>query len=556
MVWILLLHAINASTAASAEPGGQTSLAQKGIVTMTSGQDIRKRFLWGFLPALLLTAAAQANTLTKVQAVESDREARLIFSLTHSPRYTVVPELEHRRIVVHLPKTNAKAEYAIRRFTGPVIRDLEIYEDADPLSPDASEGGLRVEVQLKTAAVVVSHRLLKKSAGLIVNLRLTTPASKTGERLQPRAAAQPTEPKRPAKASHQPSPASGGAPGPSSDPSPAAALAPAPEPAAEASSQEGASAQPSTRQQLFPGPSEPDQTAAPLLPRAPALPATEEMRKLTGGGTAAEALALLDVYFHRPATFTANPALLWSVAAAYVDLGLYEQSDGLYRQIAEHTDNPTLQAAAVLKRGKIALLQGELAKAERLLRECVSAAQPGSLLAEAHEALGDTFMARERFAEAAEMYRSALRHTPEADKPPQTLYKLGRAERQAGRWRNAAEAFRQAIGHLSRAAAEPRRPRAEAFPPSFTEDLFLQLGDSLYKTQRYPEAVVAYQGVLGRAPTAWQAGWALYHLGRSYEALGQYADAARTYQALVQQVDAVWSEVGQQALTTLRWRAR
>jgi tetratricopeptide (TPR) repeat protein len=264
----------------------------------------------------------------------------------------------------------------------------------------------------------------------------------------------------------------------------------------------------------------------------------------------------LDLYFHRPATFVANPSLLWSVAAAYVDLGLYEEGDALYRSIAEHMDTPALQAAAKLKRGKLALLQGEWAHAERFLQECIDSAQHGVLLVEAYEALGDTLMAQEKFAAAAEMYQLALRRTPESHQPAQTLYKLGRAHNKAGQWLKAAETFGQAIDQLSLDPDDPHAPASRGLPSAFTEDLFQQLGDSLHKSERYPGAVIAYRQVLARSPTAWQTGWTLYHLGRSYEALGQYDKATLTYQALGRQVDPVWSEMGRQALSTLRWRAR
>jgi TolA-binding protein len=294
----------------------------------------------------------------------------------------------------------------------------------------------------------------------------------------------------------------------------------------------------------------------PGLPSPPSLPATTELRGIAINGSSAEALAILDLYFHRPATFAATPTLLWPVAAAYVNLGLYAPGEALYRQISDHMANPALQAAVVLKRGKIALLQGELGNAERLLREFVTTSPPGLLLAEAHEALGDALMAQEKFVNAAEMYNVALQHTPEAYKPPPLLSKLGHAERKAGHWQNAAAAFRQAIDQLNLDSTVGHGGHGVAFPAAYVEDLFQQLGDSLYKSQQYPQAVVAYRRVLEQAPTAWQTGWSLYHLGRSYEALGQHETAGLTYQELARQRDAVWSEVGQQALTTLSWGVR
>ncbi|HXH13509.1 MAG TPA: tetratricopeptide repeat protein [Alphaproteobacteria bacterium] len=62
-------------------------------------------------------------------------------------------------------------------------------------------------------------------------------------------------------------------------------------------------------------------------------------------------------------------------------------------------------------------------------------------------------------------------------------------------------------------------------PAAFEEDLLGQFGHSLYKVQRYAKAVAAYQSALEQATTIWHTGWTLYHLGKSYEALGLYGEA-------------------------------
>jgi TolA-binding protein len=527
---------------------------------MMSGPNIRIQYLWGVLVTLLFATATQANTLTKLRAVEGENGAQLILSFTHPPAYTIMPHLERKLVIIHLSKTDAQPEYVLPRFTGPVLQDIELYLASGSSPTDGTASDLRIEVLLKSSAVVVSHRALDKPDGLILNIRQTPPTSKTEKSTQRHNTAKAAQGIKSVNAHPQPPASINVTAPPSADPSPLAGSSAVPKAAVAEAAQDHqlpvSIAPPSTGEEPSPSLSEAGHPAPPGSPAPPSLPATTELRGIAGHGSSAAALAMLDLYFHRPATFTANPALLWSVAAAYVDLGLYEQGDVLYRQISDHMDNPALQAAAVLKRGKVALLQGELPNAEGLLRAFVNGSPPGLLLAEAHEALGDTFMAQEKFAEAVEVYSVALRHTPEAHKPPPLLSKLGHAERKAGHWQNAAAAFRQAIEQLSLDSTGGRGAHSVALPPAFAEDLFQQLGDSLYKSQQYPQAVVAYRRVLEQTPTVWQTGWSLYHLGRSHEALGQHEAAALTYQDLTRQGDAVWSEVGQQALTTLRWRAR
>jgi tetratricopeptide (TPR) repeat protein len=523
---------------------------------MTSGKDMGRRFLWGLLVPLLLTPVVHANILTKVHTVESESGTQLIFSFTRAPSYKIIRHLEDKLVIIHLSRTTAKSEYVPQRFTSPVIEAIEIDQDADSSLVDQSEGALRIAVLLKTSAVTVMHQSSNKPAGLTLTFHQLKSASKSDEGIQHREARSAVEPKKPDEVGALPQPSGSVATIPTPDASPLADLSIATEAGSIGALQEGhrdaAVTQPDAGQEHPTGLSKTDQSVPPTPQPAPALPAAEEIRAITGNAAAAEVLALLELYFHRPTAFAANPSLLWTVAAAYVDLGLYEEGDAIYRKIAERTDNPALQAAALLKRGKIALLQGAWANAERWLREFVSTSQHSALLAEAHEALGDTLMTQEQFADAAESYGVALQYTPEADKPFQRWYKLGRAQHKAGQWQQAATVLRQAVDQLNLDSTGTSGPRSVNFPASFAEDLFQQLGDSLYKIQHYPEAVVAYQRVLEQTSSAWQTGWTLYHLGRSYEALGQPNLAALTYQELARQADAVWSELGQQAWAAVR----
>lgn len=115
-----------------------------------------------------------------------------------------------------------------------------------------------------------------------------------------------------------------------------------------------------------------------------------------------------------------------------------------------------------------------------------------------------------------------------------------------------AAAFRQALDQLQTAMVARNHPNVGRFPAAFEEDLLRQFGDRLYKVQRYAEAVAAYQSALEHATATWHTGWTLYHLGKNYEALGLYGEASLVYQELTQQADVFWSELGQQALTSVR----
>jgi TolA-binding protein len=124
-------------------------------------------------------------------------------------------------------------------------------------------------------------------------------------------------------------------------------------------------------------------------------------------------------------------------------------------------------------------------------------------------------MEQRKITEAADLYTVALTHTPEAQKPPRLLYKLGRARGEAGHWQQAVEALHKATEH---GQARPTGRTGQAGVPSAMSLAILQqLADSLYKGQQYQDAVVAYRGLLERSPSNQQTRWALYHLAHSYE---------------------------------------
>jgi tetratricopeptide (TPR) repeat protein len=472
---------------------------------MGNRQDMIAYLLWSGLLVLCLASTLQANTLTKYRVVEAEQGARLILFFSQPPRYTVEPLLEQRRLVIRLADTAAKLAAPSARNTGRLIRAVNISRPQR-----AANRMLLVDIHLQTSDVVVEPAALDRPPRLLLHLRPGPLAPQAPPSASPSARA-PVDPPLP----HAP-----------------AAQRPAFSPEQPAAEQEAADV---------------------ALPTAPMRPAAQAAA-VAEGGSAVEAAALLDLYLRQPATFAAHPALLWSVAAAYVELGFYEQAHAVYSQLADRTDNPAWHAMARLRRGQVAVLQGEFGAAEQLLRDFIAASPSAVLLAEAYEALGDTLMAQERFRPAAEAYATALSQAPAAPQPPQLSYKLGRACRRAGDWRQAAEAFRQAVDQLHRGAADDHGRSALAAASTFEVDVLQQLGDSLFMIRRYPEAVLAYRQALERAPEAWHSAWARYHLGKSYEALGQDDAAAQLYTELAQQAEGLWAAVGQQALRGLRRR--
>jgi tetratricopeptide (TPR) repeat protein len=96
---------------------------------------------------------------------------------------------------------------------------------------------------------------------------------------------------------------------------------------------------------------------------------------------------------------------------------------------------------------------------------------------------------------------------------------------------------------------------SEGVPAPFTLEAsaFQQLGDSLYKALQYEGAAGAYRQALECTPGNHARVWVLYHLGKSYEQLRKLDEASQACQELVRQADSLWSDMGQQALTAMRW---
>jgi tetratricopeptide (TPR) repeat protein len=505
------------------------------VSTMKSSQDIIKRLLWGWLVTLLLGCIAQANTLNKFRVADADSSAQITLSTSTPPSYKLASLLKQNLVVLHLSGTAALPHYAMARFTGPLIQDIRISDTApsdvgepgnrladEPADgvPEEPSSAVKVEVLLKTSDVTVSHKLLNKPAGLLLLIRARKAPTKAGDAVDSQKQAK--EPRGQDPAVAEPQLKARDAEPPFAGPEPAS-------PKVVVKATDNASRDDLVNRST---PPQAPSTEGPKLrlkqdngvqqepPTGFSLPTNEEMKWIRGSASSAEALALFDLYFHRPSVFAATPSLLWSVATAYADLGLDEEAQALYTKISEQADNPLLQAAALLKHGKIAVRQGEWGVAEALLRRLIATCQHGPFLAEAYEALGDTLTKQGKITEAATLYAVALTYTPEAQKPPQLLYKLGRAHGKAGHWQLAVEALRKAATYVQTQPSGSMSLADVSSDMSLDVAILQQLGDSLYKAQQYQDAVVAYRGVLARSPSHQQTPWALYYLAHSYEKLG------------------------------------
>jgi hypothetical protein len=275
---------------------------------MMGSQDVIKRLLWGWLAMLLPVCTAQANTLSKFRVADSNSSAQITLSTSTPPSYKIISLLKQNFVVFHLSGTAALPHYALPRFTGPLIQDIRISETAplDVVEPGSRAADEPIDGAPDEPSSGVKVEVLLKTFDVTVSHKLLNKPAGLLLLIRTR------------KARDAEPPSSGSEPAP---------------------------------------PQDNDVQPEPLV--ISSLPTTEAMREIKEGASAAEAVTLLDLYFHRPTVFAATPSLLWSVATAYAGLGLYEEAQVLYTRISEQADNPRLQAAALLKRGKIAVRQRE-----------------------------------------------------------------------------------------------------------------------------------------------------------------------------------------------------
>jgi hypothetical protein len=378
---------------------------------MKGGQDIVKQYLWVWLITLMLAYAAQASTLTKLRVVESGTSAQVILSTSQPASYRVTSHLEDNLVRLHLERTSASLPYPATRLSRPLLQDITISEDAPAPDMGETSGGITVEVRLSTSQVSIRHEPLVQPSGMMLIVRATPPTPRAGDIVQGLAPVRPVSRQESPAAETPPAPAAIDVLSPhTTSPAPKATVparntpsrddpipvTPADPPSADASPQTFAT---------------PEITPQPAAPTVSSLSIEEEVQDLIRHeSSAAASLTLLELYFHRPTIFTMNPSLLWSIAGAYADLGLAEESQAVYRRITAEAESPALQAVAGFKRGKLALQEGDWGTAESLLRQFIATRPRGLFLAEAHEALGDTLLERGRFTAAVEANIVALTH--------------------------------------------------------------------------------------------------------------------------------------------------
>ncbi|MEM7730500.1 MAG: tol-pal system protein YbgF [Pseudomonadota bacterium] len=103
---------------------------------------------------------------------------------------------------------------------------------------------------------------------------------------------------------------------------------------------------------------------------------------------------------------------------------------------------PAVDASALLESGKTRLAEGDYAGAESELLQYIAVDPASRNVGEAHFWLGESYFVRGQYNTAAESYIAAMRATPDGDKAPDALVKLGASLREMGQAGEACTALR------------------------------------------------------------------------------------------------------------------
>ncbi|MCX8062792.1 MAG: tetratricopeptide repeat protein [Anaerolineales bacterium] len=216
--------------------------------------------------------------------------------------------------------------------------------------------------------------------------------------------------------------------------------------------------------------------------------------------------------------------------------GDWEQAMQEFRRAASATEDPDLQAAALLGEGKARYEMGDYRGAINLLEQLLQDYPQSAHVPYAHFVLGESYNALQRYSEAADAFLNYLAYRSGVV-DAYVLNLRGDALSAAGRYSEAANDYRAALQS-----------------PSFLDPLQIQI--KLARTHAlagdYQTAIALYDDVYNRtssdttkAQMAYQKGQAFTALGQMQEAYTAYLDAVNnyptayaSYQALVILVDA------------------
>lgn len=224
------------------------------------------------------------------------------------------------------------------------------------------------------------------------------------------------------------------------------------------------------------------------------------------------------------ATDRLMPAILYRLGRSQVELRDWTAAAAtLDRLLVRFPDNPYLREARFL-RAEASLQLGDAAAAEpiftALLAEPGRADDPPGFRQTVRREQFRSWVELKRWkdlAPAAEAYRRDLK--PDDPTAAEVDYDLGQAQMGLGRVEDARKTFQAVIdaGHGGELAAQAQ----------------LMRGESYFHESRWREALREFLrvDVLYRAPR-WQAA-ALLEAGKVYERLGQWADAAETYDGIM-----------------------
>ena len=204
--------------------------------------------------------------------------------------------------------------------------------------------------------------------------------------------------------------------------------------------------------------------------------------------------------------------------------GDYDSAKQAYSLARAESQDPEVQSAALLGQGRIRYSEGDYPGALDVLRE-LTENYPGSpYQVDGYYFLAETYMALDRYTEAAEAYQAYRNLRPGVIDAYIGEWR-GDALFNAGMYNEALLDYQTAVGN-------------ERLPTDFV--LEIKLAQSYAATGDYATALVLYNDILNRSGNDYLKAQAYYLIGQTNMAMGQAQDAYGAYMTAVNSYPIAW----------------
>lgn len=208
-----------------------------------------------------------------------------------------------------------------------------------------------------------------------------------------------------------------------------------------------------------------------------------------------------------------NTGMLFRIGESFRRVGLYDNALELYEQASRISSPTHPEDELILRMGEVYLQKKEYGKADTLFHKMLHDFPGSRFRTRALHALAETYVEQQRYNEASLTYLAALEGEERTPLEMKGLFCLGKCYQAMGNTTLAVDAYRKAIMAGEESAKEGQEDE-------YLIKSYFQLGDYLFQTHQYAEAIEIYARIVERYPENERTQWALYRLAAGYRMVG------------------------------------